>query len=45
MTNARTNSRPSPLPTTIWLPGPHDENLSPVSPAVLPDWAINKIRA
>jgi uncharacterized protein YndB with AHSA1/START domain len=38
----KTNS--SPLPTTIWLPDPHDLQTPPLAPAVLPDWALDKIR-
>lgn len=34
---------PRPLPTTIWLPGP-DEPAAPIPGAVLPAWAIDKIR-
>ncbi|MFD7013504.1 hypothetical protein [Streptomyces sp. NPDC059928] len=44
MTNSRTTTSTSPLPTSIWLPGPHDTETSPSAPAVLPDWAIDKIR-
>ncbi|AZM48797.1 hypothetical protein DMB38_26160 [Streptomyces sp. WAC 06738] len=32
-----------PLPTTIWLPGP-DDPARPIPGAVLPAWAIDKIR-
>lgn len=44
MTNSRTTTNSSPLPTSIWLPGPRDIEISPAAPAVLPDWAIDKIR-
>ncbi|MFE3186845.1 hypothetical protein ACFXKR_39250 [Streptomyces violascens] len=44
MTNFRTTTSSSTLPTSIWLPGPHDTATSPAFPAVLPDWAIDKIR-
>ncbi|KOU38742.1 hypothetical protein [Streptomyces sp. WM6378] len=44
MTNPRTTTAPSPLPTSIWLPGPRDADTPPPFPAVLPDWAIGKIR-
>ncbi|ARP72351.1 hypothetical protein LK07_24230 [Streptomyces pluripotens] len=43
MTKPRTRTLAH-LPTTIWLPGPHDAQTSPPAPAVLPDWALNKIR-
>ncbi|MEV0604233.1 hypothetical protein AB0I82_33725 [Streptomyces sp. NPDC050315] len=33
------------LPTTIWLPCSHTTDTSPDAPAVLPDWALDKIRA
>ncbi|XES00403.1 hypothetical protein HEP87_10955 [Streptomyces sp. S1D4-11] len=45
MTKPRTTTNASPLPTTIWLPGPHDAEPSPVAPSVLPAWALDKIRA
>ncbi|MFD7339629.1 hypothetical protein ACFV98_26995 [Streptomyces violascens] len=44
MTNFRTTTSSSMLPTSIWLPGPLDIAASPAFPAVLPDWAIDKIR-
>ncbi len=37
-------SSDSPLPTTVWLPGPHDLATAPDAPAVLPGWALDKIR-
>ncbi|WP_435208558.1 hypothetical protein [Streptomyces sp. bgisy034] len=33
-----------PLPTTIWLPGPDEPNAAPIPGAVLPAWALDKIR-
>ncbi|KUN00753.1 hypothetical protein AQI95_33955 [Streptomyces yokosukanensis] len=33
-----------PLPTTVWLPGPDEPNAAPIPGAVLPAWAIDKIR-
>lgn len=42
-----TASRPltdRPLPTTIWLPGPDEPNAAPIPGAVLPAWALDKIR-
>ncbi|MEV5283400.1 hypothetical protein [Streptomyces sp. NPDC052811] len=44
MANSRITTAPSPLSTSIWLPGPRDVDTSPAFPAVLPDWAIDKIR-
>ncbi|TGA85871.1 hypothetical protein [Streptomyces sp. MZ04] len=44
MTNSRMTTSPSPLPTSVWLPGSHDTEVAPAFPAVLPDWAIDKIR-
>ncbi|MFD0059587.1 hypothetical protein [Streptomyces sp. NPDC056690] len=44
MTQPRTTTSPSPLPATVWLPGPRDSEISPTAPAVLPSWAIDKIR-
>ncbi|MFF4960944.1 hypothetical protein ACFY2Z_28545 [Streptomyces sp. NPDC001222] len=32
------------LPTTIWLPDPDEPNAAPIPGAVLPAWAIDKIR-
>ncbi|MFZ3555811.1 hypothetical protein [Streptomyces sp. BH055] len=32
------------LPTTIWLPAPDDTTAPPRPPAVLPDWALPRIR-
>lgn len=44
MTQPRTTTTPSPLPTTVWLPGPRHPENPPTSPAILPLWAIDKIR-
>jgi hypothetical protein len=33
-----------PLPTTIWFPGPDEPNAAPIPGAVLPAWALDKIR-
>ncbi|WP_033329445.1 hypothetical protein [Streptomyces yerevanensis] len=33
-----------PLPTTTWFPGPDEPNAAPIPGAVLPAWAIDKIR-
>ncbi|MGW1286765.1 hypothetical protein ACWD4N_24425 [Streptomyces sp. NPDC002586] len=44
MTKPRTRAQID-LPTTVWLPGPHDTTPSPSAPAVLPDWALTKIRS
>ncbi|MGW3956992.1 hypothetical protein ACWEKM_40260 [Streptomyces sp. NPDC004752] len=33
-----------PLPATIWLPGPDESSTAPIPGAVLPAWAIDKIR-
>ncbi|MER6358846.1 hypothetical protein ABT186_45495 [Streptomyces sp. NPDC001634] len=33
-----------PLPTTIWFPGPDEPKAAPIPGAVLPAWAIDKIR-
>ncbi|MFB7715357.1 hypothetical protein [Streptomyces sp. NPDC056105] len=44
MPQPRTTTTPSPLPATVWLPGPRDSEISPTVPAVLPSWAIDKIR-
>ncbi|MET7972875.1 hypothetical protein ABZW44_07250 [Streptomyces mirabilis] len=43
MTKPPKTAKP-PLPTTLWLPGPHDTEPPPATPAVLPTWAIDKIR-
>ena len=40
----RTRPTTAQLPTSIWLPTPHTADLAPTAPAVLPDWAIDKIR-
>ncbi|WP_327672706.1 MULTISPECIES: hypothetical protein [unclassified Streptomyces] len=40
----RTSPKTS-LPITLWLPGPEDLAALPIPPAVLPGWAIDKIRA
>ncbi|MGW2651619.1 hypothetical protein ACWC2T_43810 [Streptomyces sp. NPDC001393] len=32
------------LPTTVWLPGPDEPNAAPIPCAVLPAWALDKIR-
>ncbi|MFE0174902.1 hypothetical protein ACFWZ2_21525 [Streptomyces sp. NPDC059002] len=32
------------LPTTIWFPGPDEPNAAPIPGAVLPAWAIDKVR-
>ncbi|MEU6142397.1 hypothetical protein ABZ848_18740 [Streptomyces sp. NPDC047081] len=42
-----TASRPrtsNPLPTTIWFPGPDEPNVAHIPGAVLPAWAIDKVR-
>jgi hypothetical protein len=42
-----TASRPRtshPLPTTIWFPSPDEPNAAPIPGAVLPAWAIDKVR-
>lgn len=42
-----TASRPRtshPLPTTIWLPSPDEPGAAPIPGAVLPAWALDKIR-
>ncbi|MEV8526364.1 hypothetical protein AB0451_19720 [Streptomyces sp. NPDC052000] len=44
MANSRTTAALPLLPTSIWLPGRRDIETSPAFPAVLPDWAIDKIR-
>ncbi|MFE7276831.1 hypothetical protein [Streptomyces sp. NPDC057623] len=42
---ASARSRTSqPLPTTTWFPGPDEPNAAPIPGAVLPAWAIDKIR-
>ncbi|WP_226962439.1 hypothetical protein [Streptomyces sp. C8S0] len=33
-----------PLPTTVWFPNPDEPNVAPIPGAVLPAWAIDKIR-
>ncbi|MEU6572578.1 hypothetical protein [Streptomyces sp. NPDC046805] len=33
-----------PLPTTIWLPCPDEPNAAPIPGAVLPAWALDRIR-
>ncbi|KOV62886.1 hypothetical protein [Streptomyces sp. MMG1121] len=33
-----------PLPTTVWLPSPDEPNAAPIPGAVLPAWALDKIR-
>lgn len=44
MTQPRTTTTPSLLPATVWLPGPRDPHNPPTFPAILPLWAIDKIR-
>ncbi|MFG3369633.1 hypothetical protein ACGF0K_32325 [Streptomyces sp. NPDC048156] len=44
MTQIRTTTNPSPLPATVWLPGPRDTEILPIATEVLPPWAIEKIR-
>ncbi|MFI5808620.1 hypothetical protein [Streptomyces sp. NPDC051561] len=43
--SARTSGPSAPLPTTIWLPTPETFTSAPAAPDVLPQWAIEKIRA
>ncbi|MEU8974822.1 hypothetical protein AB0D11_37155 [Streptomyces monashensis] len=39
------NSTPShPLPTTVWFPDSDEHNAAPIPGAVLPAWALDKIR-
>ncbi|MEU6509697.1 hypothetical protein [Streptomyces sp. NPDC046942] len=33
-----------PLPTTVWFPDPDEPNAAPIPGAVLPAWALDKIR-
>ena len=35
---------PARCPTTTWFPGPNEPNAAPIPGAVLPAWAIDKIR-
>lgn len=36
--------KPYPLPTTVWFPGSDEPNVAPIPGAVLPAWALDKIR-
>ncbi|MCX5535771.1 hypothetical protein OG785_35095 [Streptomyces sp. NBC_00006] len=41
---SRSTPRNEVLPTTIWLPAPDEEHTTPRSGAVLPSWALDRIR-
>ncbi|MFJ8955083.1 hypothetical protein ACIRO1_33800 [Streptomyces sp. NPDC102381] len=44
-TYSRTTPKSPPLPISLWLPAPEYLATVPEPPAVLPDWAIDKIRS
>ncbi|AWI33179.1 hypothetical protein [Streptomyces tirandamycinicus] len=43
-TPSRRSTESHPLPTTIWFPDPDEPNAAPIPGAVLPAWAIDKVR-
>ncbi|MCZ7458253.1 hypothetical protein [Streptomyces sp. WMMC940] len=43
-TSSRRPTESHPLPTTIWIPDPDEPNAAPIPGAVLPAWALDKVR-